>query len=117
LTLPPASDILINLEGGSGMKRKTILAVAEYHERQLQDAGYIPKRSPRSYNGRSQKIWGNHALFMVRRIRLMLFTKHRDKAMRWLSCVQGIIMAQGITSINSSKILLKPKQQKQKVRK
>ena len=91
------------------MKRKTVLVAAEHHERQLQEQGFKPIRAPRHYRGRSRKIWGNHALFMVRRIRLMLYTKHRDKAMRWLSCVQGIMMAQSITSIAESKMHLKPK--------
>lgn len=56
------------------MKRKTVLAAAEHHERQLQEQGFKPVRAARNYDGRSKKIWGNHALFMVRRIRLMLFT-------------------------------------------
>ena len=91
------------------MKRVTILRAAAHYEELLIKKGFIPKRLPRNYKGTTKKVWGNHALFMIRRIKVYIYTWHRDKAMRWLSYCQGVINSQGISTIAESKIQLKPK--------
>lgn len=96
-------------EIGGTMKRVTILKAAAHYEALLIDKGFTPKRLRRNYRGTNQKIWGNHALFMIRRVKVYIYTRHRDKAMRWLAYCQGVINAQGISTIQESKIQLMPK--------
>ncbi len=96
------------------MKRVTILRAAAHYEELLLEKGFKPKRLPRGYCGNNKKLWGNHALFMIRRIKIYIYTRHRDKAMRWLSYCQGAINASGISSISESKIQLMPKRVKKK---
>ncbi len=91
------------------MKRRTILNAAAFHEIQLQESGYVPKLATANYQGTDSLIWGNYALFMIQQVRIYIYSGHRDKAMRWLSCVQGIMLAIGIVSITDSKMQLKPK--------
>lgn len=91
------------------MKRVTILRAAAHYEELLMEKGFTAKRISKNYEGANKTIWGNHALFMIRRVKVYIYTKHRDKAMRWLSYCQGLINAHGISSVAKSKIQLMPK--------
>jgi hypothetical protein len=85
------------------MQRRKILAAAEHYIIFLTKKNYVPQRAPRNYQGTDPKIWGDHALRMAHRIKLYIYTGHRDKAMRWLSNLQGILLAIGEISINQAK--------------
>lgn len=91
------------------MKRVTILKAAAHYDGLLKEAGFKPERLKRNYIGRDKKLWENHAFFIISRVKLLIYSGHRDKAMRWLSCGQGIINALGISCISESKIQLMPK--------
>ena len=90
------------------MKRRKIIISAQEHIDILKKFNIKANRIPKSYKGKDHKKWLSHAMFMLQRIEKYIYSGHRDKAMRWLSCAQGIMMFAGLINIKAAKEILKP---------
>lgn len=83
------------------MTNDQILAVVEKYRAKLQmPASYtVAKRADENSNEHTGQTTYNHVLWMLGEIPELLATYKREKAMRWLGFVQGVLWSMGIYSI------------------
>ncbi|MFH0905391.1 MAG: hypothetical protein V1826_01585 [bacterium] len=98
------------------MDDRKLLAVASALEEDLLRLGYRSVRADHTKKRLSRETLFNHACWLVANIPIILAdeaeepdpTKRKEKAMRWLGFVQGVLVALGYCSIADMKRYNKP---------
>ncbi len=87
---------------GGMMKSEKIIANSKIYYEKLVSKN-PPERINDEYIWTSRAVWLKHACWLAQHIPSLVMQGRIRKAVRWQSCIQGILLAQGIYSVKSMK--------------
>lgn len=85
------------------MKPSKILQAAEKYQTLLEQE-FVAEQVSDEYKGDDKIVWLKHATWMSHQIPEFIQQKRVDKAMRWLCCIQGIVLTTGHVSVKEAKM-------------
>lgn len=87
-----------------------VLRAVDWCERVLQGYGFDARRHPSSDTPTQDYDVGAHATWMCAKIRTMVVEERREKAMRWLGFVQGVIFSLCLAPVDHIEDVNRPRE-------